>query len=192
MLPDYPVLKKKLNRKLELIVRDEVRKDPLQAIIPQKIVHEGDRIAIKTIDGYSTESSYGTFVSDFQITSEEIIEKGPNAMFSRSKEIAKDISEKINKHTIGIFEKVTETTGNVVKSKTGITPESILEMFEKIEMSFDDAGKPIIPLLVVAPQDYERIKKEVETPAFREKQLAIILKKRKDWLDRESNRKLVD
>ncbi|MCW4000601.1 MAG: hypothetical protein NWE93_10210 [Candidatus Bathyarchaeota archaeon] len=192
MLPDYPILKRKLNRKLEVIIRNEVNKDPLQASIPKKIVHEGDRIAIKSIDGYSSETSYGTFVSDFQITTEEIIQKGPNAVFSRTKEIAKDMTEKMNKHFIGVFEKVTETTGNVVTSKTGITAESILETFEKIEMSFDDSGNPIMPLIIITPQDYDKIKQDLDSKEFREKQKAIIEKKRKGWLDRESNRKLVD
>jgi len=123
MLPDYPALKRKLNKKLEGNIRNEINKDQLQANLSKKIVHEGNKLAITTADGYSSENNYGTFISDFQITNEEIIKRGPDAVFSRTKEIAKDMTGKMNKHVIAAFEKVTETTGNVVASKTGITPE---------------------------------------------------------------------
>jgi len=102
------------------------------------------------------------------------------------------------KHSIGVLEKVTERTGNVVKGEKGegITPKLILDAIEKMEIGFDEKGNPIMPVLVMSPQDFEKIKAEQKAwesdGELEKRRREIIEKKRKEWIDRESNRKLVD
>jgi hypothetical protein len=63
-------------------------------------------------------------------------------------------------------------------------------------MDFDELGFPIYPTLILSPDLYEKVKSELQRwssdPKVIARQKEIIDKKRKEWLDRESNRKLVD
>lgn len=199
MLPDYPALKRKLNEKFEDIVRNKIQEEePLLSEIRKSIIQEGNSLAITSSDGYSNKTSYQEFVTHFQISFEEIIKKGPEAFYSRVSEISKDMAGKMAKHTIAVLEKVTERTGNVVKSEKGegITPKLILDVLEKMEISFDASGNPIMPTLIVTPEDYRKLtetKLDLESAQQLEKRRKeVIEKKRKEWVDRESNRKLVD
>lgn len=199
MLPDYPALKRKLNEKFEDLVRNKIQEEePLLSKIRRTIVQEGNSLAITSSDGYSSKTSYQKFVTHFQISFEEIIKKGPEAFYSRISEISKEMANKMAKHTIAVLEKVTERTGNVVKSEKGegITPKSILDALEKMEISFDASGNPIMPTLVVSPEDYKKLtetRMDLKSAQELEKRRKeIIEKKRKEWVDRESNRKLVD
>ena len=72
----------------------------------------------------------------------------------------------------------------------------ILDAIEKMEIDFDEKGTPIMPEIHVSPDVMEKLRtqkldpKEIVEIEKRRKQ--IIEKKRKEWIDRESNRKLVD
>ena len=199
MLPDYPTLKRKLNEKFEDIVRNKIQEEePLLSEIRRSIIQEGNSLAITSSDGYSSKTSYQEFVTHFEISFEEIIKNGPEAFYSRVSEISKEMAGKMAKHTIAMLEKVTERTGNVVKSEKGegITPKLILDVLEKIEISFDASGNPIMPTLIVTPEDYKKLtetKMDLESAQELEKRRKeIIEKKRNEWVDRESNRKSVD
>jgi hypothetical protein len=198
MLPDYPTLKRRLNEKFEDIIRNKVQNEPLLSQFRRTTIHEGNTLAITSSDGYSSKTNYQEFATDFKIGFDEIIKSGPEAFYSRASEISKDMASKLAKQSIGMLEKVTERTGNVVKSEKGegITPKLILDAIEKMEIGFDEAGNPIMPVVVMSPKDFEKIKgkqKEWKSDGELEKRRKeIIEKKRKEWVDRESNRKLVD
>ena len=53
----------------------------------------------------------------------------------------------------------TELVGNTVDARgSKLNPELLLKMLEKIEISFDDKGEPILPQLHIAPDIYKQIK----------------------------------
>ncbi|MCK4818719.1 hypothetical protein KA005_23305, partial [bacterium] len=91
---------------------------------------------------------------------------------------------------------VTAKTGNVVDAGgQPLSHELLLKTLETIQLDFDDNGKPIMPTLVVSPQQYEKIKvKNIEwenDPECQKQFEQMMNRKRKEWHDRESNRKLV-
>ena len=197
MLPDFPKLKIRLNKKFEAMVSEKIQENPLLSQIRRTIVHEGNTFTVTSYDGYSTKSDYEKFASEFNIDADTVRKKGPDAFYEKIPILSKEIADKMSQHTIDTLEKVTEATGNVVRSKEGITPNSILEALEKIEIGFDENGNPIMPTIVMSPHDFEVFKSkekewEAQAPALEARRKEIIDKKRKEWVDKESNRKLVD
>jgi len=198
MLPDYPQLKKRLKEKFEGLVSKRIQEEPLLSQLRKTIVHEGNTYNVTSYEGYSTKSEYERFATAFNIDVNTIIKKGPDALYEKVPSLSKDIADKMAQHTINTLEKVTQATGNVVTGKgKGITPDLILDALEKIEIGFDEWGNPIMPIIVMSPQDFELFKskeKEWEAQAIRLeiRRREIIEKKRKEWIDRESRRKLVD
>ena len=77
-----------------------------------------------------------------------------------------------------------------------MTPELIMKTLEKIDISFDEFGNPLIPTLIVRPEILKKMEENVdiwkETPESREKMRKLIEKKRSEWIDRQNRRKLVD
>lgn len=153
------------------------------------------------MDGYIKKGVYKEISSGFKISNEEMILKGPEAIFSRVKEAADEMINQTHKDVLREMDEATKRTGNVVsaKSKT-ITPELVLAALDKVALDFDDCGFPIMPALVVSPPDFEALQKAVpewllQPLAIKRYELMrkiIIEKKRQEWIDRENNRKLVE
>ena len=70
-----------------------------------------------------------------------------------------------------------------------------MQMMDKVEMEFDQTGKPTTAL-VFHPDMTESFKKVAEQiendPELKRSADAILARKREAWAARESNRKLVD
>ena len=197
MLPDYPKIKKDLQKRFSDAIKEEIQKDPLLSSLRVRMVNEGNAVVSSSVEGFTQKIEYKEISAKFEIKNEEIIEKGPIAVFSRVKQIAREIGGQQSQMFIKKMDEVTQRTGNVVNAKARpLSPQLILEALEKIAIDFDELGNPIFPSLVVSPQQYEKIKKDFpkweSDLDFRKKQAELIEKKRKEWLDRESNRKLAD
>ena len=99
-----------------------------------------------------------------------------------------------------LFEKINEgvkKTGNTFSADgRPLNKEDFLKAFVKIQIDFEEDGSPILPTIVMHPQAMAKMKKELETwesdTGFNRRYEEIIAKKKKEWDDRESNRKLVD
>lgn len=197
MLPDYPSIKKKIQKKFREAVKKEIQKDPLLSQIKTHQVNEGNILTSSSIDGYSESVEYKLISAKFEITKEEIINKGPDAFFSKVDELAKEMGKQQSQLVFNKMEEVTERTGQVVDAKSKpLSPQLILEALEKVAIDFDEYGNPIFPSLVLSPDQYEKIKDEIpkweSDPELRRKHKELIEKKRLEWIDRESRRKLVD
>lgn len=201
MLPDYPKTKRFIREKFQKEVKKEIRKNPLLSLLQYKEVHEGKTYCVRSMDGYIKKGVYKEISSGFKISNEEMILKGPEAIFSRVKEAADEMINQTHKDVLREMDEATKRTGNVVsaKSKT-ITPELVLAALDKVALDFDDCGFPIMPALVVSPPDFEALQKAVpewllQPLAIKRYELMrkiIIEKKRQEWIDRENNRKLVE
>ena len=197
MLPDYPSIKRKIQKKFVEAIKREIQKDPLLSQIRIHHIHEGDILTSSSIDGYSESVSYRLMSAKLEITKEEIIKKGPNAFFSKVDVIAKEMTKQQSRLLFEKMEKVTERTRHVVDAKSkSISPQLILEALEKIAIDFDEFDNPIFPALVLHPDQYDKIKDETpkwdSDPELRRKHRELIEKKRREWIDRENRRKLVD
>lgn len=197
MLPDYPNIKRNLINKFNEAIRNEIQKDPLFSKIKIHYVNEGNVMISSSMDGYSEKKEYEEMSTRFEIKTEEIISKGPNAYFSRIKTIAKEMIKKQHQSLFKKMHEVTQRTGNVVDAKSKpLSPQLINEALEKVTIDFDEYGNPIFPSLVMHPDQFEKIKDQLpiweSDPEVQKRYKEIIEKKRREWFDRESNRKLVN
>lgn len=196
MLPDYPEIKREIQIKFQNLVVKEIQKDSLIGIIPKKYVYEGNFLNTTSIDGYHKNSEYQSISAELRVKPEDIIERGLDAYYSKIQEIGREIAKKQNEITIKAIDEATDRVGNCINCKSKPIGEWYLEVLDKVYINFDNFGNPLIPSLFVSPRDYERIKNDLEElssdPTIQEKLKEIIDRKKGIWIDRESNRKLVD
>lgn len=196
MLPDYPEIKREIQIKFQNLLKREIQKDSLIGIIPKKYVYEGNFLNTTSIDGYQKNSEYQSISAEFRVKPEDIIERGLDAYYSKVPEIGRELAKKQNESTIKAIDEATNRVGNCINCKSKPASEWYLEAIDKMHINFDNFGNPLIPDLFVSPGDYERIKNDLaelsSDPIIQEKLKEIIDRKKGIWIDRESNRKLVD
>ena len=204
MLPDYPKTKRYIQKRFQNLIQKEIRDNPLLSLIKYRDVHEGSTYSITSEDGYTQKGAYkniSAISAKFEISQEEMILKGPEALFSRVRQIAEEMINQSHHDFVKVMEEATERTGNIVDAKSkSFSPELILAALDKVSIDFDEFGNPILPALIVSPEQFEKIKKEIPewesdpilTIKYNILRKLIIDKKRQEWIDRESSRQLVD
>lgn len=104
---------------------------------------------------------------------------------------AKQRLDQIEESIFNSVSEVSELTGNVVDNRgKPITAELLLQLLEKLELSFDEEGKFHIPSLVVSPETMKEIKKIEAGEDYQKKYLEIIEKKRKQYNAKKRIRRL--
>lgn len=196
MLPDYPEIKKEIQIKFQNLLKKQIQKDSLIGTIPKKYVYEGNFLNTTSIDEYQKNSEYQSISAEFRVKPEDIIERGLDAYYSKVPEIGRELAKKQNESTIKAIDEATNRVGNCINCKSKPVSEWYLEALDKMHINFDNFGNPFVPALFVSPEDYERIKSDLaelsSDPIIQEKLKEIIDRKKGIWIDRESNRKLVD
>jgi hypothetical protein len=197
MLPDFPNLKRKFKEAMSFLLKMRIRSNPLFSRIKEEHFHEGDRWAIKQPDGTVDESYFTEISEKYVIEPKDVIEKGPSAIIQNQLKLAEKMTKKQHELFLRKMQSVTQKSGNVVDAQgRPFTPELFLELLEKVDIDFDDQGRPQLPALFVGPDLAARIKEKLpeweanlaHKKAFED----LINKKKSQWDDRESNRKLVD
>ena len=97
------------------------------------------------------------------------------------------------------FQKLDESTresGNALDAGgRPFGPAILLETLDKIWIDFDENGRPEMPTMVLHPDLFNSIKDRLpeweSDPDFIKKRREIIERKKEEWRDRESHRKLV-
>lgn len=197
MLPDFPEIKRKFIEVVNKYLRHLTRQDPLFSKIHEEHHFEGDKMSSRTVSGEIDESGYKKFSSEFTISREDIISKGPKAFIENIEKVAEDLKKHKAELLFGKLNEATEKTGNIVDLKgQPFTFDHYLEIFEKIWIDFDDEGNPYMPSLVIPPKDEPMLKGKLlewsANPECKKKFDKLIEKKKAEWYDRESHRKLVD
>lgn len=198
MLPDFIPIKRRISKYLISYLRKKVKySDAFISQLRQKTEHEGNSIIMKTYDGNIHKTGYKTLGSELNLPIEEIIRGGPNAFKKYIDKLAEDMSDQQSKIVFQKLDEITSKSGNVIDAHDEpFTPERLLEALDKIEMEFDEDGQPTNIQIVIHPDLFNKIKDKIPVwkadPELRKKYDVILEKKRKEWLDRENNRKLVD
>jgi hypothetical protein len=195
MLPDYPESKEKLHK---LLMR-AFTKTPNQGLlsqIPKRRFFEGNKTGIAREDGSVDVSRFMTFKSEMKLNVKAL--EG-----ARTEDVARMVQQRADQmhfqQTKAMFEKVEQVVSSVGNSVNlggnPLTPEAFIQLFERIRTEFDDEGKPYMPSIVCGKEGFEIFKKVLDQieadPALRKSVDEMISKKRSDWHDRESRRKLV-
>jgi hypothetical protein len=198
MLPDFPAVKRRIQQMIEKDMQEQIQQDQILSRIRRELLFEGNRSSMKTENGEKEESSYKEVSAPYSVEREDIINKGHIVFVENIRD--KMISEVRGQQVRQFFQtidKATEKSGNVINGKgQPITFELLLEVYEKIQVDFDEEGNPHELFFPMHPSMFAKIKDKLfeweNNPEFRKKYEIILEKKREEWYDRESRRKLVD
>ena len=104
--------------------------------------------------------------------------------------VNKQIQE-IFKMLFKTMNQITQFTGNVTDAKGAkFNLDLFLDTFEKLELDFDEDGKPIFPTLIVGPELFEKIKHLKMTPEQEKRFGEIIEEKKKKYYASKCYRRL--
>lgn len=197
MLPEFPQIKVKLQEVLRLYLENLVRQEPLLSQIRHVRMFEGNGLSTQDPSGTVDRSSFKELRGDMVISREEIIQKGICAYLESINNVAQQLQKAQAQMA---FQKVIESSekiGNVVDGRgRPFDFEMFYEGAKKVQIEFDDDGNPHFPTLFVGPELGLKIKELIpewlKNDEYNERMRILIDEKRKEWNDRESNRKLVD
>ena len=198
MLPDFPELKKELNDRLAMHVKAEASNDPLLAAFPSFVIHEGRRAELTRSDGTSHQMNFDNPMSArTTVSAADVRTKGGKAALEAAREIAAQLQQAMAERAVASLQEAVEAIGNSLDGGgRPLSAEMILEMWDKMELSFDADGNWEQPTLLIHPnlearaaEAYRRILNEPELRARRD---AIVNRQRREWRVREARRKLAD
>lgn len=197
MLPDFPGIKRKVEEDINSYMKELIRQEPFLSEFRVEHHFEGDKSLIKTEDGQTDLSNYKKLSSEVQIKIEDVITKGPQALVEPFRTMAGEIKKQKAKVVFDKLNETTTRTGRRIDTKgRPFNFESFMESMEKILIDFDEQGNPYLPTVVIPPEMVATIKEKLSewkaNPEYEKRFQELIEKKRKEWIDRESNRKLVD
>jgi hypothetical protein len=200
MLPDFRRVKRKLMRGATGAIQAAAGGDGILAHIPRKVLHEGNRFTIYREDGSVETRTLRETKVGVEITLDEIQREGIDAASKKLTALAADLAHSNREAMLEAVSRAAEEVGNV-RDAGGkpFTAEMYIEMADMTEGSFRANGD-WVELEVVPGFPTETMHKRIETemarldtdPDLRAKLDAVIDSKRREWRDRESNRKLAD
>lgn len=95
------------------------------------------------------------------------------------------------------MEEVTKETGNVINADGNpLTYEFLLSAWDKIQIDFDERGRPKLPSLVLDPRTHAELQQKlphwIAEPEFQRRCKDLFLVKRREFCEREACRRLVE
>ena len=197
MLPDFLKTKEKI-QKLRAFTMEKILSSHIRPFdrVPTSIIFEGNRTVVVREDGSVEEGNLVGHSVEIQFELAEAQELTPEMFHERANRAAIEMAGKMKKSAYEQIERSAEEVGNVISA--GGKPFSIdmyFEMLEKIEIDFDEAGNPSLPMCAVSPKLWPSVAKIIskakDDPENDRRFKEIIEQKREEWRVRESNRKLV-
>ncbi|OEC84389.1 MULTISPECIES: hypothetical protein [Methanobacterium] len=201
MLPDFPSVKTKIENATTLVVSEKTYGSPLLSKVNKKRCFEGSGISFIDNCGDYVEREIEETSTNFSLKLEEILDKGLSVYLEKSLNAVSELQQKMTKKVLEEVDIATAKAGTQINTSKKLITEIYLDGLEKIQIDFDEKGNPFLPSLAMHPNDVlkhdKRLQKYLkENPRhmgeYEKKLEEIIENKRKDWNDRESNRKLVD
>ena len=198
MLPDYPDIKKTVLENLIGNSRLQAERDPLLAMMPRFVAHEGSRAIVRREDGSDVELDYrqSPLRASVTVSAEEMRVGGPHVTASAVARLREDLDLGLAKRTIATIEEAAESVGNTVKATGPFTCEIYFELLEKMELSFHQDGSWAGVKLLAHPDTAKLADPVLDSierePDLRARRDAIVARKREEWRVREAARKLVD
>jgi hypothetical protein len=199
MLPDYPKTKAKLLTLAAKLIESGSRAElPPIDDIPSTIAHEGDRSFIQREDGSEAEIEMNTIAVDHvmktlsgNVEDVDIAELGSSLI---------EVGRKMGREQGRVFLRAIETAVAEVGNVIGPSPDPIEQIFTMIKkrmFDFDAEGKPLWgQVLVGNVETAERFKRTMSTilttKELNQRYELLIEEKRREFIDREAARKLVD
>jgi hypothetical protein len=194
MLPDFPEVRKFAQEILTKRFQKQVfQRSGIMQDIPKEVLYEGDRVELHRYDGSVQVVSMEPTKSELRLEENEFRKKGLGAVIEAMDKTAADMAEEQTKSFFRQLDEICKESGQTYDAKgQSLSYDLVLTALETTDIDFDAKGEPILPTLVTGSQMYEKIKNLEITKEQKERFEEIIERKRNDWRERESNRKLVN
>lgn len=198
MLPDFPRVKQFLLRRIVGLTRAGAQSDPLLALVPAFVIHEGSRARLRREDGSEQTMDFSDPVTaSVELSVDDMRKRGPEATREAARDLASQLHTGLAKKMIAGVEEAVASTGNTVDAGgKPVTADMVLETYRKMELTFDRDGKWEKPSFFghdKAMAQVERVMQEIEeNPVLQRKLDEIVDEQRERWRVREASRKLVD
>ena len=199
MLPDFPELKKRLILLAQFICSQQVKADELIGPIRSMPYFEGNRLVTGDVEGHLQESTTDEMEIPCEIDRSEIIEKGIDALVEILKKATEIQLQAMRKMLLEKTNSGAARVGNQIDAAgEPFSMDLYFKLLETVQIDFDSDGRPDISgtRLVMHPTQAERVQSLMTQwqtdESFQCRYRETMLRKREEWRDRESNRKLVD
>jgi hypothetical protein len=199
MLPDYPELKDKIKSIFTYHMREHKKSVfPLQGMVNTQVIHEGTHPEYQSeYKGKFKDEKLNlkTYSANAQFDKGELKNMTLKDVFLRHLDTVEKMGREIEYESIKELSHKLEEVGQTTKITKEITPDDILKSIEGVALSFDENGKARLPTLMAAPETADKFQKaftKLDEEPYLTKFRDLIEKKKREWNDRESNRKLAD
>lgn len=194
MLPDFPLAKEVFWKHLHQAMRNFMHSRGVLAVIKEKPVHEGNSTSIKQSGQAARTQSPQMLAQELHIDRERLIVDGPGYIVELFAEASVTTQRDATKMVYDQIDFTCKDAGTTLDA--GGKPldlDMYLQLLEKMEIDFDQQGNAHLPTLVTSSVEIvRRVQTWSDEPESKAKIDALLEKKRTEWRDRESNRKLVD
>lgn len=197
MLPDWPKIKSEVINRLTLYARSKAKSASIVSLFREQRHFEGDLSSSLDKNGRLKERSYSLFKSVYKVNKDDLINRGLEVCKESADHAIAELTMKQDKVIIDKLIKTASESGVAIDFQgKPFTFDSYLELLKIHPLEFNDDGKAQIPSLLCSPEDADKLNKIISdalnSPTERAKLDRLLECKRKEWNDRESNRKLVD
>jgi hypothetical protein len=197
MLPDFPAVKEKLNRRLRQILKVKIARH-LGPFSQVKTVSmpEGQGTTLSRNDGSLSKSHF----ENTEVSAESKVDPDkldPIEINRLLDELAEKLAEKRIKQFFEVTNQAVEEVGNSLKRKPDESMvDSYFRSLERVHIDFDHSGEPVMPSLLAGSKAGQELGEALDqianTPELAQRLKIIIDRKREEWRDRESSRNLVE
>jgi hypothetical protein len=198
MLPDWPEIKQELaDLQLRQTMKAAAEKGPIAAELPHFVMHEGDKMTFETADGDIRELELERVEAKYVIPLDSVSSQSLEAALKHASDMGSQMAKQMSDHLLATLDEAVGSAGNVVDAGgRGFSFLLLLQLFEKLQVDFDDFEQPYLPTMLVPPKMTEvagaTLRAVSEDRVLSTLWMAALSKKREEWRARESHRKLVD
>lgn len=196
MQEKYPELESEIQTSLfRFVLQIADQNSPITGDIASHPIFEGDKSEMLREDGDCDEINMREFTTENIIPRKTILYGTLREVVDVFKPIGEAMASDKEKLMLDLMEVTTEKTGNIVDGRgKPLSHEMILEVFEKIQIDFDDNGVAKMPTIVASPameKKFEELFKGPQAAEFQKKFDALMDRKKAEWRAREADRVLV-
>lgn len=200
MLPDFPSIKKDLDRLLQLGAQTGRRSaSGIIGAFPRRHLHEGDRHILVRENGEVVEEAFSTITATESLKIDEVGDLSLDEAYGMYGRLMAEMDDQEEAAFIKLATETAESVGNVVEGKGRPHPEVVLEGVEKIML--DPAPEDVdhlftLPGIRIMLQDLDdeavdKVREDLKKEPYKARTARLLQKKREEHRVRESRRKLV-
>jgi len=196
MLPDFPKTKSLIEKRhMKRFQRAHAEGLGPFMDMPQSHVHEGHRVGLIREDGVLDEIEWKTAEGHETINLDQVENWTEEQIYAHYDRMATQMAFQQKKMMYEEINKAVKSVGNDVALNGPPSGEGLLKVYERMWIDFQDDGKQGPLTLVCSPEaqsQFERAFQQLETdPELRMRFEELMDRKRNEWRERESARKLV-